>query len=125
MITAAHVVGHWPFLTHPRVLIAGQDLPAKVIKQGSFETTDLALLSVDEAKLPISLRLRRNPLCSGSPKVGTEVIDVFQKERPARASYRHYQLSLSFAGGSMLSSTAQKNLDQACLTQSENASSVS
>jgi hypothetical protein len=77
VITAAHVVGHWPFLTHPRVLIAGQDLPAKVIKEGSFETTDLALLSVDEAKLPISLRLRRNPLCSGPPSVGTEVIDVF------------------------------------------------
>jgi hypothetical protein len=76
VITAAHVVGRWPFLTHPRVLIAGQDLPAKIIKQGSFETTDLALLSVDEAKLPISLRLRRNPLCSGSPNVGTEVIDV-------------------------------------------------
>ena len=76
VITAAHVVGHWPFLTHPRVLIAGQDLPAKVIKEGSFETTDLALLSVDEAKLPISLRLRRNPLCSVLPSVGTEVIDV-------------------------------------------------
>jgi hypothetical protein len=76
VITAAHVVGRWPFLTHPRVLIAGQDLAVKVIKQGSFETTDLALLSVDEATLPISLRLRRNPLCSGSPNVGTEVIDV-------------------------------------------------
>ena len=76
VITAAHVVGHWPFLTHPRVLIAGQDLPAKVIKEGSFETTDLALLSVDEAKLPISLRLRRNPLCSVLPSVGTEVVDV-------------------------------------------------
>jgi len=76
VITAAHVVGHWPFFTHPRVLIAGQDLPAKVIKEGSFETTDLALLSVDETKLPISLRLRRNPLCTGSPSVGTEVVDV-------------------------------------------------
>lgn len=77
VITAAHVVGHWSFLTHPRVLIAGQDLPAKIIKEGSFETTDLALLSVNEAKLPISLRLRRNPLCSEPPSVGTEVIDVF------------------------------------------------
>jgi len=76
VITAAHVVGHWPFFTHPRVLIAGQDLPAKVIKEGSFETTDLALLSVDETKLPIRLRLRRNPLCIGSPSVGTEVVDV-------------------------------------------------
>jgi hypothetical protein len=76
VITAAHVVGHWPFFTRPRVLIAGQDLPAVVIKEGSFETTDLALLSVEEATLPMSLRLRRNPLCNGSPSIGSEVIDV-------------------------------------------------
>jgi hypothetical protein len=76
VITAAHVVGHWPLLTHPRVLIAGQDLPAKIIKEGSFETTDLALLSVDEATLPMRLRLRRNPLCNGSPIIGSEVIGV-------------------------------------------------
>lgn len=80
VITAAHVVGHWPFLTHTRVRIAGQDLPAKVIKEGSFETTDLAFLSVDVATLPISLRLRRNPLCNGIPSVGTEVIDVTPEE---------------------------------------------
>jgi hypothetical protein len=39
-ITAAHVVGHWPSITQPRVLIAGQDLPARIIKQGSYETID-------------------------------------------------------------------------------------
>ena len=76
VITAAHVVGHWPALTNPRVLIAGQDLPAKVIKEGSFETVDLALLSVDEERLPISLRLRRNPLCKEPPKAGQNVIVV-------------------------------------------------
>ena len=76
IITAAHVVGHWTFFTSPRVLIAGQDLPAKVIKEGSFEQTDLALLSVEEAALPLSLRLRRNPLCKGVPEVGIEVVDV-------------------------------------------------
>ncbi len=76
VITAAHVVGHWPALTNPRVLIAGQDLPAKVIKEGSFETVDLALLSVDETRLPISLRLRRNPLCKEPPKAGENVIVV-------------------------------------------------
>jgi hypothetical protein len=80
VITAAHVVGHWPILTHPRVIIGGQDLPAKVIKNGSFETTDLALLSVEEATLPMSLRLRRNPLCNGSPKIGSEVINVIPEE---------------------------------------------
>jgi hypothetical protein len=76
VITAAHVVGHWPFFTRPRVLIAGQDLPAMVVKEGSFETTDLALLSVEESRLPVSLRLRRNSLCNGSPTIGAEVIDV-------------------------------------------------
>jgi hypothetical protein len=76
VITAAHVVGHWPALTNPRVLVAGLDLPAKVIKEGSFETVDLALLSVDEARLPISLRLRRNPLCKEPPKAGQNVIVV-------------------------------------------------
>jgi hypothetical protein len=76
VITAAHVVGHWPIFTHPRVLIAGQDLPATIIKEGSFETTDLALLSVEQAALPMRLRLRRNPRCNGSPAIGSEVINV-------------------------------------------------
>jgi hypothetical protein len=84
VITAAHVVGHWPIFTHPRVLIGGLDLPAKVIKEGSLEQTDLALLSVDQAQLPISLRLRRNPLCNGPPLVGTNVIVVYP-ERTVRS----------------------------------------
>ena len=76
VLTAAHVVGRWPAFTDPRVLIAGQDLAANVIKLGSTETVDLALLSVDEAKLPIILRLRRSPLCTGPLKVGTDVAVV-------------------------------------------------
>ena len=76
VLTAAHVVGRWPFFTHPRVLIVGQDLPVTIIKQGSFETTDLALLSVDAERLPVSLRLRRNPICKIPPTVGMEVVDV-------------------------------------------------
>jgi hypothetical protein len=77
VITAAHVMGRWPsFISKPRVLIAGQEFPAKVIKQGSFETIDLAVLSVDEARLPVSLRLRRNPLCKEPPKAGENVIVV-------------------------------------------------
>ena len=65
---ASRIVG-WPFFTHPRVLIAGQDLRANIIKLSSFEQTDLALLSADETKLPVSLRLRRNPLCKAPPSV--------------------------------------------------------
>ena len=79
VITAAHVVGHWPFLTRPHVVIAGRDFPTKIIKQGSYgqvDQVDLALLSVDAAQLPISLQLRRNPLCQAPPLVGMEVIDV-------------------------------------------------
>jgi hypothetical protein len=39
-----------------------------------FEKVDLALLSVNEEKLPISLRLRRMPLCQRPPWVGEPVI---------------------------------------------------
>ena len=80
VITAAHVVGHWPLFTRPHILIGGQDLPAKVVKEGSFEETDLALMSVDEERLPVSLRLRRNPLCKDPPAVGMDVIDVVPEE---------------------------------------------
>ena len=77
IITAAHVLGRWPpFVSNPQVLIAGQKLPAQIIKNGSFETIDLALLSVDEARLPISIQLRRNPLCKNLPTAGENVIVV-------------------------------------------------
>jgi hypothetical protein len=76
VITAAHVVGRWPGITRPRVLVAGQDLPAHIIKQGSYETIDLALLSVDQGQLPINLLLRRNPLCAEPSRPGEDVVDV-------------------------------------------------
>jgi hypothetical protein len=78
IVTAAHVSGRWPYsLSHPRVFIAGQDLPAKVTKSGWLNGIDLAFLSVDQGRLPVSLRLRRNPLCYGSPSVGTPVVVVY------------------------------------------------
>jgi len=49
--------------TKPRVHIAGMDLPATAIREGNFERVDLTLLSVDEQKLPVYLRMRRMPLC--------------------------------------------------------------
>jgi hypothetical protein len=77
VITAAHIMGRWPsFISNPRVLIAGQELPAKIIKEGSSETIDLAVLSIDETSLPVSLRLRRNPLCKEPAKAGENVIVV-------------------------------------------------
>ena len=74
VITAAHVVGRWPSLTNPRVLIAGQEIPVTVIRKGFVQRTDLALLSFDESRLPVSLRLRLNPVCKEPPRVGAEVV---------------------------------------------------
>jgi hypothetical protein len=77
VLTAAHVLGRLPaIISHPRVLISGQEFPATVVKEGSFDTIDLALLSVDLALLPNSLQLRRNPLCKEIPKAGEEVVVV-------------------------------------------------
>lgn len=80
VLTAAHVVGRYPLYTNPHVIIAGQDLRAKVIKEGSPETTDLAILSVDQEHLPMSLRLRRNPQCKQPLQVGTNVIVVYPEQ---------------------------------------------
>jgi len=81
VITAAHVIGRWGFLKDPHVLIAGQYLPAKIVKEGS-EQTDVTLLSIDEMRLPASLQLRRNPLCKQPPQVGENVI-VIDPDRTA------------------------------------------
>src|SRR5665213_619653 len=63
-ITAAHVAGR-SWLTRPKVAIAGHEYPTSVVKEGSFEGTDLALLAVDEDLLPLRLRrIRRRPQVS-------------------------------------------------------------
>jgi hypothetical protein len=77
VITAGHVVGRWPGLTHPRVVIGGKDLPAQVLKLGSLETSDLALLEIDQSQLPASLQLRRNPLCKTPSPVGAKTTVVY------------------------------------------------
>jgi|SRR5665213_83397 len=74
-ITAAHVVGH-AWMTKPKVVIAGQEYPTSVVKEGSFEGTDLTLLSVDESLLPMRLRLRHNKLCKEPPWPGEQVVTV-------------------------------------------------
>ena len=84
VLTAAHVLGRLPSYTNPRVLIAGQDLPAKVLKQGSLEQADLALLAVDQKLLPAILQLRRNPQCKDPLQVGTNVVVVYP-ERTVRS----------------------------------------
>jgi hypothetical protein len=74
-ITAAHVVGR-AWLTRPKVVIAGQEYPTSVVKEGSFEGTDLTLLSVEESLLPMRLRLRQNALCKEAPRPGQDVVTV-------------------------------------------------
>jgi hypothetical protein len=56
------------------VEIAGQELPTDVLKDGHFHSVDLMLLSVGVHQLPVSLGLRRMPLCQKSPWVGEPVI---------------------------------------------------
>src|ERR1700723_4811901 len=66
ILTAAHVAGDVA-QTKPHVVIAGQDLPATLVKQGSLEGVDLTLLSIDGTKLPMFLQMRRTPLCERPP----------------------------------------------------------
>lgn len=72
ILTAAHVVGDYA-KTKPHVAIAGQDLPAELVKEGSLASVDLTLLSIDKTKLPVSLQLRRTPLCEHPPDAGERV----------------------------------------------------
>jgi len=83
ILTASHVVGNWPSIQDPRVLIAGQDHSAHMIKEGSLTTVDLALVSVDESRLPINLRLRRNPVCKQVAPAGTRVLIAYPNKLKA------------------------------------------
>ncbi|MEH2496246.1 hypothetical protein V1294_002725 [Bradyrhizobium sp. AZCC 1678] len=74
-ITAAHVAGR-TWLTRPKIAIAGSEYPTRVVKEGSFEGTDLTLLSIEEALLPARLRLRRNSICTEPPKPGQDVVTI-------------------------------------------------
>jgi hypothetical protein len=73
ILTAAHVPGNVA-LTKPHVVIAGQDLPASLVKQGNLDTVDLTLLSVDATKLPVRLQMRRMPLCERASYPGEAVV---------------------------------------------------
>jgi hypothetical protein len=73
ILTASHVAGDFA-QTKPRVVIAGQDLPAGLVKEGSLESVDLTLLSIDRTKLPVGLQMRRTPLCERPPSAGERVV---------------------------------------------------
>ena len=71
VITASHVVGE-ASLTKPKVVVDGQALPTRAVKEGSLATVDLTLLAVDTDNLPASLKGLRLALCEAPPKVGDE-----------------------------------------------------
>jgi S1-C subfamily serine protease len=73
ILTAAHVAGNVA-QTKPHVVIAGQDLPAALVKEGSLDSVDLTLLSIDGTKLPVGLQMRRTPLCEHPPRAGEAVV---------------------------------------------------
>jgi S1-C subfamily serine protease len=79
VLTASHVVGE-ALINRPHVTIAGQDLPARVVKQDTFERSDLALLAIDEGSLPEALQLRRISLCQTPAWPGEDVITVIPEE---------------------------------------------
>jgi hypothetical protein len=79
VLTASHIVGD-SLLHSPSVTIAGQQLPARTVKQETFEQSDLALLSIDEQQLPARLRQRRLSLCQTPPWPGEDVIVVIPEE---------------------------------------------
>jgi hypothetical protein len=72
VLTAGHVAG--AFWNTVDVEIAGKMLPTKVLKRGRFSDVDLALLSIDDEQLPVSIRLRRMPICEQPPRTGEDVI---------------------------------------------------
>lgn len=80
IVTAAHVIGRAFFLTPPRVLVAGQELPAKVVSAGTAGGVDLAILAVPQETLPISLRLRRAALCRGPAPAGAKVLVAYPEK---------------------------------------------
>ena len=75
ILTASHVPGTFVY-TKPHVVVAGQDLPAGLVKEGSLDGVDLTLLSIDPTSLPVRLRMRRMPICERAPYPGEAVVVV-------------------------------------------------
>ena len=82
IITASHVVDQVS-VTKPKVIIDGEALPAHAIKEGSLDTVDLTLLSIEPQRLPAKLDGRRLALCEAPPAVGDDVLVVIP-ERTTR-----------------------------------------
>lgn len=57
-------------------MIADVEYPTEVVKEGSFEGTDITLLSVDRELLPMRMNLRRMSLCKAPPYPAQPVVTV-------------------------------------------------
>lgn len=84
ILTAAHVPGNVAE-TKPHVVIAAEDLPASLVRQGELEGVDLTLLSIDATKLPVGIGMRRMPLRERAPYAGESVV-VATPQGTARSS---------------------------------------
>src|SRR5262249_44488650 len=73
ILTASHVPGVFA-QSKPRVAIAGQALPAALVREGSLDGVDLTLLAVDGTRLPVRLQMRRTPICPHPPYAGEAVV---------------------------------------------------
>jgi len=100
VITAAHVVGA-ATRAKPSIDIAGEVLPAKVLKESPFEKDDLTLLGFAGQSLPVSLRMRRTPLCEAPPIAGEPVLVAIPEGTapshimPPKLLPRQYQVRFS------------------------------
>ena len=93
-ITAAHVVGR-AWLNNPRVAAGGREYPTTVVKEGSFQGTDLTLLSIEPKLLPMRLALRQNALCKEPPVPGQTVVTIVPGEAVRSHIIAPTQLPLS------------------------------
>ena len=73
VITASHKLARGD---RPMVGIGGRDFLGKVIKTGSNEDVDLALVIIETQQLPLSVRMRRIEFCE-NPVIGEPVVVVF------------------------------------------------
>lgn len=83
ILTAAHVPGNFA-VTKPRAVVAGEDHPTSLVRQGSLDGVDLTLLAVDPTTLPIRMRMVRLPLCDRAASAGESVV-VVTPERAVRS----------------------------------------
>jgi hypothetical protein len=72
VVTAAHVASG--SLLTLKIGVGDEKLSAEVVKRGQFSGIDLALLSIDDDKLPVGLRLRRMTICQKPPWPSENVI---------------------------------------------------